>query len=143
MSTFPERDGFPAAPLLIMRVFGFAFGGIGVAVLCFLWGAPFGAFGSPPLFFRVFGSFIALPFIAFGIAALFGKLTPTPRMMQRLKEAQRQSAADAVDPAECVEGSVNYQCPNCAAAIGAGADVSPLGDCKCPHCGKWFNIHRQ
>lgn len=143
MPTFPDRTEVPAAAMLVMRVFGFAFGGIGVAVLCFLWGAPFGEFGSPPLFFRVFGSFIALPFIAFGVAALFGKLMPTNRMRERLKDAQRQAAASAVEPAERSERAVNYQCPNCAAAIGKGADVSPLGDCKCPHCGKWFNIHRQ
>ncbi len=69
--------------------------GIGMTVLIFLWSAPFGEFGSPPLFFRVFGSFIALAFVLTGIAIFVGagKIGDPRRLAQRLQEMQKELGA--------------------------------------------------
>ena len=54
------NDQFPNPGLgegpgrFIGAVFGLVFFGIGLTVIGFLWGAPFGEFGSPPLVFRIF-----------------------------------------------------------------------------------------
>ncbi len=40
------------------------------------------------------------------------------------------------------EGKGNYACPSCGASLTDNADVSPLGDAKCGHCGRWFNVHK-
>ena len=110
--------------------------GIGLSVLGFLWLTPFNEFGSPPLFFRIFGSFIALAFVLVGggmIAASFG-----------LRGVKLPRPGDpGVPPAPPQAGAVGYQCVHCGATLGENADVSPHGDAKCAHCGRWFNIHRQ
>ncbi len=128
MNTEPPNlpdDSFPLA----LRLFGVVPLGIGVTVLGFLWSQPFGEFGSPPLFFRIFGSFVALGFVLFGINWVRGT--------DRLKQRRLGESGSAV-PTAPGEG---YVCPSCAAPLAADADVSPLGDVKCPHCGRWFNIH--
>jgi DNA-directed RNA polymerase subunit RPC12/RpoP len=123
------------------RLIGIVPLGIGLTVLGFMWGAPFGEFGSPPLFFRIFASFIALGFVMFGGAMLFGSHLATPERMagmaRRLRDAQGQ-----VPPPVEPSSSAGYRCVHCSAPLGEGADVSPSGDVKCTHCGKWFNIHR-
>ena len=64
--------------------------GIGLTVLGGLWLAPFGEFHSPPLFFRIFGSIIALAFVTFGAVALSGKgLQPTRHLQNLVQQAQR------------------------------------------------------
>ena len=60
------RAPVPPAGKFLGGVFGLIFAGIGLTVIVFLWGALRDGFGSPPLFFRVFGTFIALAFVAFG-----------------------------------------------------------------------------
>ena len=55
----PPLRHLPIFMLIFISMFGF----IGVAVLIFLWAPSSDGFGAPPLFFRVFGSFIALAFI--------------------------------------------------------------------------------
>ena len=118
-------------------VFGFAFAGIGLTVLIFLWGSPFGQWDSPPLFFRVFGSFIALVFLAVGSAVFVTSI--------KNRSAAQVAATDgfptpiAAKPA----GTTGYACPHCGAPLPAKADVSPLGDAKCPFCHTWFNIHQK
>jgi DNA-directed RNA polymerase subunit RPC12/RpoP len=113
-------------------VFGFVFFGVGVTVLIFLWSAGDG-FDAPPLIFRIVGSFIAIAFIAMGgsvcVTSLRGKLSG-PANFANI--GPQNSAASA---------SPGYNCPRCAAALTAAAQVSPLGDVKCPQCGAWFNIH--
>jgi DNA-directed RNA polymerase subunit RPC12/RpoP len=110
--------------------------GIGLTVLGFLWLTPFNEFGSPPLFFRIFGSFIALGFVLFGggmIAVSF-----------RARGVGLPPAGDAgTQTAPPQTGAVGYQCAHCGAALGENSDVSPHGDVKCAHCGRWFNIHRR
>lgn len=124
--------------------------GIGMTVLFFLWSAPFGQFGSPPLFFRVFGSFIALAFVMTGIGIFMGagKLGNPHSMVQSLQEITKDLAANqpvaTSAPGNATDESkpkVSYDCPNCGAALGKQADVSPSGDAKCGYCERWFNIH--
>ena len=124
--------------------------GIGITVLILLWSAPFGAFGSPPLFFRVLASFIALAFVMTGIGIFVGagKIGDPRRMAKSLQEAandlaasQRAAGSASGQPSEAVRPKVGYDCPNCGAASGKEADVSPSGDVKCGYCERWFNIH--
>ncbi|HEY0984282.1 MULTISPECIES: hypothetical protein [unclassified Schlesneria] len=130
-----------AAGRLVAGTFGFAFAGIGISVLAFLWLTPFNTFGSPPLFFRVFGSFIALIFVVMGgttfLAALKGGSMLSPADLHR-----ERPDSPAVNTSERPPTHPVYSCTNCGAHLGKGADVSPLGDVKCPFCHKWFNIHR-
>jgi DNA-directed RNA polymerase subunit RPC12/RpoP len=51
--------------------------------------------------------------------------------------------AGDVQPGPPQTGAVGYQCAHCGATLGEQADVSPHGDVKCAHCGRWFNIHRR
>lgn len=139
----PDQDNIrDAAGRFIGGAMGFIFGGIGLTVLAFLWGTPFDQFGSPPLFFRVFGSFIALAFVVIGggtfVAAISGS---------RLSAARTASSRTASQNEPCngdapqLTGSLHYSCPSCGAPLGDKIDVSPHGDAKCTYCSGWFNIH--
>jgi hypothetical protein len=129
----------------IPRLIGIVPFGIGVTVLCFLWGTPFDEFGSPPLFFRVFGSFISLGFLLFGLLFFFGP-SIAERQNGLLKHMQRaasdlQQSRTGRDGVSGNAPVASYDCPQCGAALGDTADVSPSGDAKCQYCRKWFNIH--
>ena len=115
----------------IGAVFGFVFGGIGLTVIGFLWTER--GFGEPPLFFKIFGSFIALAFVAVGGTLFF---TTLKGQFPRSGTATTQPSPTPAPPA--VTG---YTCPACGARLGEDADVSPKGDVKCGYCRKWFNIH--
>lgn len=123
---------------------GFLFAGIGVTVIAFLWGAPFGEFGSPPIFFRIVGSFIALAFVgvggSMGVAALTGRDMSSPPDVSEAAEEEdggiERSPAEEVPPSRA-----GYRCPRCGGPLGPQADVSPSGDVKCGYCRAWFNIH--
>jgi hypothetical protein len=124
---------------VIAGVFGFAFAGIGLTVLVFLWGAPWDEFGSPPLFFRLVGSFIAVVFVVVGGMSALGAITggglkPRINFPGTGGPPERQSGGPA-NPS-------GYVCPHCGAPLGKGAEVSPSGDVKCTYCSTWFNIHR-
>jgi hypothetical protein len=128
----------------MVRLFGIVPLGIGLTVLGFLWLTPFHEFGSPPLFFRLFGSFVALPFVFVGAAALFGN--PESWAKARIEQARRlrnlaQEAGLSENRPAQPGSSAGYVCPSCNAPLGEKADVSPSGDVKCLHCGRWFNIH--
>ena len=117
----------PGPARFLGAVFGFVFGGIGLTVLGFLWTER--GFGEPPLFFKLFGSFIAVAFVAVGGTFLMTALKgPTPP----------PGPADA-EPSTAP--GTGYTCPACGARLGEDADVSPKGDVKCGYCRKWFNIH--
>lgn len=111
------------------------FAAIGLTVIVFLWSQPFGQFHSPPLFFRVFGSLVALMFVVMGgtgvIAAISGKGLSPPA--HGLRGVLRRPSGET-------PGS--YVCPNCGATLAEKIDVSPSGDVKCPYCKSWFNVHR-
>ncbi len=110
-------------------VFGFAFAGIGLTVLIFLWTVS--GFGSPPLFFRIFGSFIAIIFVAVGGTVFLTALKGPPLV------SSSASSRPSGTPAQ----GAGYTCPGCGARLDKDADVSPKGDVKCGYCRKWFNIH--
>jgi hypothetical protein len=130
----------PPAARFIAGVFGFVFAGIGLTVLAFLWGSPFDEFGSPPLFFRVFASFIAIAFVAVGGGTLYSMLRGQGPASVTPAIPLEPEAVRASSPAASPGG---YKCPNCGAPLGNNADVSPSGDAKCSFCKSWFNIHRQ
>ena len=117
-------------------IYGLIFFGIGVTVVIFLWGQDDG-FGSPPLFFRVVGSFIALAFVAFGLAMCGSALAAG-----KLFRSGGAAAVDASTESESPDSrATSYTCPHCAAPLSDNADVSPRGDVKCGYCKAWFNIH--
>lgn len=138
-----DRNGMDPTeivPRIVGGVFGFAFLGIGLTVLGFLWSAPFGEFGSPPLFFRLFGSFIAVVFVAVGGAiafgSIFGKMDKINQVRHRM--GRRRGTPDVPSGAR---SDMGYTCTSCGAPLASNADVSPHGDVKCTHCDRWFNIH--
>jgi hypothetical protein len=119
-------------------VVGLAFAGIGLTVLVFMWAAPFGEFGSPPLFFRIFASFIAVVFVAIGGGGAVMSLKFRPPSLTDLG-----AAAATPEPSQPPKPVTGYVCPHCGAPLGDRVDVSPSGDVKCGFCGRWFNVHRQ
>jgi hypothetical protein len=136
----PPTSKIPPASRVVGGVFGLAFAGIGLTVLGFLW---FGhdAMGDPPVFFKIVGSFIALVFVVMGgtmaLSALTGGglMADNPSQISSSDFPPRQSAA----PPRAALGA--YTCPHCGAGLSRDAEVSPLGDVKCPFCGRWFNVH--
>ena len=122
-------------PPLFMLVFVSMFGFIGLALLVFLWSQSPDEFGAPPLFFRVFGSFIAIAFMAMG----FG--VPFTALRQRWSEEAGETEATPPSASGSPPG-VGYRCPHCGAGLGKEAEVSPSGDVKCGYCHKWWNIHQ-
>ena len=125
------------APLAFRVFFGMfsgLFGAIGLTVLGFLWGAPWNEFGSPPLFFRIFGSFVALGFVMFSAFGIYSAVTAQvkPRGFRSRQTPSLDSSTDASDD--------SYGCPSCGAGLSAGDEISPSGDVKCSHCNNWFNV---
>ena len=122
------------------RLMGIVPLGMGLTILAFLWGAPWNEVHSPPLFFRVFGSFIALLFVMIGGEVVFSKaLSP----VQRLKSLQDEmQEAGLTQPPVAGEPPLpgKLKCPNCGSSPGT-AEVSPHGDVKCDHCSRWYNVH--
>lgn len=129
---------------VLAGAFGTCFGGVGLAVLSmnlFSWGS----FHSPPVFFRIFGICMSIPFIAVGgtlvVAAITGKKPKAfgqnlrDRASHLLDQADRASRREAT-----AERRASYACPHCGAPLGDGADISPSGDVKCDHCRAWFNV---
>lgn len=126
-------------------VFGLVFFGIGISVIAFVWTES--GFGAPPLFFRIFTTLIAIPFVAVGglaayssIQVLRGSLAGTDQIATLLHNTRQTKTPD--DQPIASESRVSYVCPACGAPVAQGADVSPHGDVKCPHYGGWFNVHK-
>jgi hypothetical protein len=135
----------------MIRLIGIVPLGIGLTVLAFAWSSGFGGMGVP-IFFRLFFSFIALGFVIMGAGIVFGGggLTAPQELIDRFLDFRQQmesgmrargkmSADDQKQTPQMV--SEGYVCPSCNAPIGTNADVSPHGDVKCSHCGRWFNVH--
>jgi DNA-directed RNA polymerase subunit RPC12/RpoP len=118
---------------------GFIFAGIGVTVLIFVWSES--DFGGPPLFFRVFASFIALAFIIVGGSTFIGSLIGITTLNKTTNSFQENpgNQSDADEPVQ--DTTVSYTCSRCGAPLGQGVEVSPHGDVKCGYCNAWFNIH--
>ena len=120
----------------LAAIYGLVFLGVGVTVLIFLWSQPDNGM-SPPLFFRVIGSFIAVAFVAFGFAMCAGAFTAGRLMRSSNPPAANTSASTE----RSTPAASSYTCPHCAAPLSDNADVSPRGDVKCGYCKAWFNIH--
>ena len=125
-----------SAGRVVTGLFGLIFGGIGLTVIAFLWGSSWNEFGSPPLFFRVFGSLIAMAFVVFGGAAVFGAFT-AGNVLSAMNDRQETSQEDDRQAAS----APGYICPQCSAPLSGNAEVSPHGDVKCGYCQCWFNVH--
>jgi DNA-directed RNA polymerase subunit RPC12/RpoP len=122
-------------------VTGIAFFGIGLAVLFFMWGGG-GGFHDPPMFFKIFASLIALPFVAIGATIAVGSfkaLTGGDSVSSTINQLKDSATGTTEEPPG---GHTAYVCPRCGAPLAENADVSPHGDTKCGHCGGWFNIHK-
>jgi hypothetical protein len=117
---------------LFMMLFISMFGFIGLTLLIALW-TGMGDFGSPPLFFKVFASFIALAFMIMG----FG--VPLAALSHRTSDDSGTNLTSVANPD--AQPPVGYKCPHCGAGI-EKQEVSPSGDVKCGYCQKWYNIHR-
>ncbi len=63
-------------------------------------------------------------------AAVVGAIRRSDRIEDRRDETQRARA----------DG--RYSCRLCGASVEDGSMVSPSGDYRCTHCGKWSNVHR-
>jgi hypothetical protein len=124
------EDASPLAARIIGSVFGFGFCGIGLTLLVFLWSQSSGSIDSPPPFFRVVGSLMGVMFAVFGgtmgVMFIRGKVGQSP----------------AIPPTPPGPGATSYRCPHCGASLPDKAEVSPLGDVKCPFCHAWMNIHQ-
>lgn len=134
-----SRNQPPPAARIVGGVFGLVFLGIGLTVIGGLWLAPFGEFGSPPIFFRIFGSLIAVAFVAMGGTVAVGSILG--RGVGASLEVD--DSAGRRDPAETAAQGSNkgYVCPGCGAPLADRSEVSPHGDVKCPYCSRWFNVH--
>jgi len=117
---------------LVGAVIGCVFAGIGLSFLGFLWSQPFGDFHSPPLFFRVIGSFIAIGFVTIGSITAYSAISG--RGLQKTKLNNSTSVNSTLG---------SYTCPKCNAPLSDKIDVSPHGDVKCVYCNGWFNIHHE
>ena len=105
--------------------FGIIFALVGLSVIVFLWSRPSGGFGSPPVFFRVFGSLIGLAFIGFGVMSAFGALS-----MGKVMDHARRAAAKA--------RRTGAKCPNCGAAVANRIAGPDSNDVECTFCGSVF-----
>jgi hypothetical protein len=126
-------------------VFGLVFFGIGISVMAFVWTES--GFGAPPLFFRIFATLIAIPFVVVGGMAAYGSIQVLRGSHagadQIASLLQHSGHARTPDDESATSGSrVSYTCPACGAPLARGAEVSPHGDVKCTHCGGWFNVHK-
>jgi hypothetical protein len=108
-------------PPLFLLLFFVIFGCVGLTIIGFLWTAD-----GPPLFFRIFGSFVGLAFAVMGFGV---PLT-----------ALKSNRSEGVEMNERPSTGLGYKCPNCAAGLD-NQEVSPAGDVKCAYCSKWYNIH--
>jgi hypothetical protein len=151
----PPQNPIPTGPARFLgAVFGLIFFGIGITVIGFLWGLGGDGFDGPPVVFKIFGSFIALGFVAMGgtlaVTSIFGggmigrHRALIDEAMRRAQEAQKASATSAPSQQQhppSAPAMTGYACPHCGGTLGQKADVSPMGDAKCAFCGRWFNVH--
>ena len=126
--------------MLFQRLIGIVPLGIGLTVLGFLWGASWDDFHSPPLFFRIFGSFVALGFVLIGGGLVFGKISSPVESLKALQDEMQKAGLTQHSVANDPPQPGKLKCPNCGSSPGA-AEVSPHGDVKCDHCSRWYNVH--
>jgi hypothetical protein len=124
-------------------VIGMVFFGLGISVMAFVWTER--GFGAPPLFFRIFATLIAIPFVAVGGIMAYGSiqvLRGNHAAAEQIASLLQHSGRSLPDDETASGSSISYTCPACGAPLARGAEVSPHGDVKCTHCGGWFNVHK-
>ena len=126
----------PRAGRLLIGIFGLVFTGAPLCMLALLWGDESDFVPIPA---RLFGSLICLAGVAFGGTMLFSAVTGGGLLGVPKINLPDPQATDS--PAPSAGPTAGYVCPNCGAALGEKADVSPMGDVKCAFCGRWFNVH--
>lgn len=126
--------------MIFARLIGIVPLGIGLSVLGFLWGSPWDDFHSPPLFFRIFGSFVALPFVLIGGRLVFGNLVSPVERLKALQDQLREAGLTETSSTGGPPQPGKLKCPNCGSSPGQ-TEVSPHGDVKCDHCSRWYNVH--
>ncbi len=97
-------------------VSGIAFFGIGLAVLFFMWSGD-GGFHDPPIFFKIFASLIALPFVAVGATIAVGSfkvLTAGENIASTINQL-KDAATDEMPQAK--SGRAAYVCPRCGSPL--------------------------
>lgn len=122
------------------RLVGIVPMGVGATLIIALWFS--GEFSGAPFFFKVMGSFVATFFMIIGSGFLFAKMPAQGQINSMLSELKKQQQANQPEGIPSATGSAGYQCTACGATLESNADVSPHGDVKCEHCGRWFNIHK-
>jgi hypothetical protein len=144
---FFQRHGTPPkSGLFVGLVFGLVFLGIGLTIIVWMWTAQ--GFGAPPLVVRIFATFISIAFVAMGGTTAYSAARALRG--EHLQPPFGQPPNPLADPpleekfGEGFDrgGAVGYTCPGCGAPLARGAEVSPHGDVKCAHCGRWFNVHQ-
>lgn len=121
---------------IVMMLFFSVFGFIGLTLLVVMWGGTLDGFGGPPVFFKIFVSFIAAAFMIMGFGVPLSALFAS-RAAGGAPEDPASPGATPPPP----KPSAGYQCPHCGAGL-EKQEVSPGGDVKCAYCHKWYNIHR-
>jgi len=132
-------------PRILIGVFGVVFFGAGLCMLGLIWGDEDSS--SFPVLGKLFGSLICMAFLAFGGTMVFGAFSRGKGLGGAIAEELRRRAAEgsagSTAPGASAPGyEGGYRCPFCGAGLGEKADVSPMGDVKCAHCGRWFNVHK-
>jgi hypothetical protein len=125
--------------MLFQRLIGIVPLGIGLTLLGFLWGSPWDDFHSPPLVFRIMGSFVALMFILIGGGVVFGKMASPVERLKALQDEMREAGLTETPVVGTPPQPGKLKCPNCGSSPSA-AEVSPHGDVKCDHCSRWYNV---
>jgi DNA-directed RNA polymerase subunit RPC12/RpoP len=139
MGNEPSRhDPLHIPARLLIGLIGLCLCAAGITFLSFIWNDS----EFPPLPVKIVFSLFLLPFLFFGCLfiamGIFGKRIGDS-LSHSLKDVRMQLPPES-SPSAQIPGS--YACDRCGAPLGASANVSPLGDVKCGHCGRWFNIHQ-
>ena len=127
----------PGPARALLGVVGFVFGGAGICMLALIWGSDSDFVPVPA---RLFGSLICLAFIAIAGTMLLGAIKGNLMGGRTIDLPEIAGGDPAADPRGSADKPGGYHCPHCGAALGEKAEVSPMGDVKCPFCGQWFNV---
>ena len=127
----------PGSFRVMLGIFGVVFGGAGLCFLGAIWSSES---DFVPTFAKLFISLVACAFVAFGGFMVFNAITSGKLSAPTIAMSGFDDPRSPLSP---VASATNYVCPNCGAALGEKVDVSPMGDVKCAHCGRWFNVHKQ
>lgn len=97
-----------------------------------------------------FVAFLSIVILGVAIAALFDRLrepastaSPPPLRIARLRMPPRSARLRRLNRMVAKTVACRWNCPNCAAALSRGNEVSPSGDVKCLHCDSWYNVNCQ